>query len=132
MKRRAAYGIPAEQVDGNDAVAVYTAAGRAVARARAGEGPTLLECLTYRQCGHSRSDPRTYRSREEEQEWAKLDPIVRLAERLLAANLATEASLETLKQGVIANIDEAVAFAEASPTPEPADALKHVFSEEGS
>ena len=129
-ERASAYGIPGEQVDGNDVSAVYAAAGRAIARARLGEGPTLLECLTYRQCGHSRSDPRTYRSREEEQEWAKLDPIVRLAERLQAANLATEETLDTLKNEVIAEIDEAVAYAEASPPPEPTDALRHVFYEE--
>ena len=126
-ERAAAYGMPGEIVDGNDALAVYEAAGRAIARARAGGGPTLLECNTYRQCGHSRSDPRTYRSKAEEEEWVKLDPIRRLAERLLQLELATEASLEVVEQDVMAAIDDAVAFAEASPLPDPADTLKHVF-----
>jgi len=131
-ERASAYGIPAEQADGNDVIAVYQAAERAISRARSGGGPTLLECFTYRQCGHSRSDPRTYRSREEEEEWARLDPIKRLAERLLAENLATDASLEVIKAEVIANIDAAVAFAEASPLPEPSDTLTHVFYKEAS
>ncbi len=66
--RAAAYGMRGEITDGMDVLAVYEAAGRAIARARAGEGPTLLECKTYRLCGHSRSDPRTYRAREEEED----------------------------------------------------------------
>jgi pyruvate dehydrogenase E1 component alpha subunit len=130
IERAPAYGIPGEQVDGNDVVAVYEAAGRAVARARAGGGPTLLECLTYRQCGHSRSDPRTYRSKTEEEEWAKRDPIKRLAERLVAMGLATDASLEAVEKEVTTAIDEAAAYAEASPAPEPTDTLTHVFYEE--
>ena len=130
IDRASAYGMPAEKVDGNDVAAVFEAAYQAIRRARAGDGPTLIECLTYRQCGHSRSDPRTYRSREEEEEWARLDPIMRLAERLMAADLATEATLEAIEKEVSAHIDEAVAYAEASPAPEPADALKHVFFEE--
>lgn len=127
IERAPAYGLPAEQVDGNDVLAVYAAAGGAIARARAGGGPTLLECLTYRQCGHSRSDPRTYRSKAEEEEWRKLDPIQRLAERLQSAGLANAADLEAVEKDVVAAIDAAVAFAEASPLPDPADTLKHVF-----
>ncbi len=128
-ERAPAYGIPAEQVDGNDVLAVYETAGRAVKRARGGSGPTLLECLTYRQCGHSRSDPRTYRTKAEEEEWAKCDPIKLLGERLVADGEVT-GSLEAIEKEVIAKIDEAVAFAENSPAPEPADALKHVFAGE--
>jgi pyruvate dehydrogenase E1 component alpha subunit len=126
-ERAPAYGIPAEQVDGNDVLAVYAAAGRAIARARAGGGPILLECLTYRQCGHSRSDPRTYRSKAEEEQWRKLDPIQRLAERLLESDLASEADLEAVEKEVLTAIDAAVAFAESSPLPDPADTLKHVY-----
>jgi len=125
--RGAAYGIPAETVDGNDVLAVYEAAGRAIERARTGGGPTLLECLTYRQCGHSRSDPRTYRTKAEEEVWTDRDPIKRLAERLLVGSLITEAGLADVEKGVIASVDDAVAFAEASPSPEPEDALLHVF-----
>ncbi len=125
--RAPAYGLPGEIVDGNDVLAVYEAAGRAIDRARAGGGPTLLECKTYRLVGHSRSDPRTYRTKEEEAEWAKLDPIPRLAAQLLASGQATESDLNAIEQEVTAAIDDAVAFAEASPSPAPEDTLSHVF-----
>jgi pyruvate dehydrogenase E1 component alpha subunit len=127
--RGAAYGIPAETVDGNDVLAVYEAAGRAIERARTGDGPTLLECLTYRQCGHSRSDPRTYRSKTEEEEWAGRDPIKRLGAHLLAQGMTTQAMLDQIEKDVTAAVDDAVAFAEASPSPAPEDALLHVFWE---
>jgi pyruvate dehydrogenase E1 component alpha subunit len=125
--RAAAYGIPGVIVDGNDVVAVYEVAGEAVARARRGEGPTLIECKTYRLCGHSRSDPRTYRSKEEEAQWEAKDPILVLGERLKALDLATDEMLTAIESEVEALIDEAVAFAEESPSPEPGDALEHVF-----
>jgi TPP-dependent pyruvate/acetoin dehydrogenase alpha subunit len=112
-------------------LAVYEAAGRAIERARAGGGPTLLECKTYRLCGHSRSDPRTYRSKEEEAEWATRDPIPRLAAHLKAAGLATNESLAEIEQEVSAAIDDAVAFAESSPSPAPEEALEDVFYGEG-
>ncbi len=130
VERAPAYGLPAEQVDGNDVMAVYAAAGRAVARARAGQGPTLLECLTYRQCGHSRSDPRTYRSKAEEAAWAERDPIKLQAGRLIAAGATTEAALAEVEKEVGAAVDDAVTFAETSPLPEPTDTLKHVYCEE--
>lgn len=125
--RAAAYGMPGVIVDGNDVEAVYQAAGEAIARARRGDGPTLLECKTYRLCGHSRSDPRTYRTKEEEALWETKDPITRLAERLQQSGLATAESLAEIEQSVKAEIDDAVAFAEASPSPAPEDTLKHVF-----
>ncbi len=125
--RAAAYGMPGVIVDGNDVEAVYQAAGEAIARARQGGGPTLLECKTYRLCGHSRSDPRTYRTKEEEALWETQDPITRLSERLQATGLAGPENLADIEQTVKTLIDEAVAFAEASPAPEPADALNHVF-----
>jgi TPP-dependent pyruvate/acetoin dehydrogenase alpha subunit len=126
--RAAAYGMPGVVVDGNDVEAVYEAAGEAIARARRGEGPTLLECKTYRLCGHSRSDPRTYRSKEEEAAWETRDPIPNLGERLKEMDLATDGILAVIEQEVAALIDEAVDFAEESPSPEPTDTLKHVFS----
>jgi pyruvate dehydrogenase E1 component alpha subunit len=125
--RAAAYGMPGVVVDGNDVVAVYEVAGQAIARARRGEGPTLIECKTYRLCGHSRSDPRTYRSKEEEALWEAKDPIPSLGERLKATKLATNEALVAIERDVEALIDEAVVFAEESPLPEPADTLKHVF-----
>jgi pyruvate dehydrogenase E1 component alpha subunit len=126
--RAAAYGMPGVVVDGNDVEAVYQVAGEAVARARRGEGPTLIECKTYRLCGHSRSDPRTYRSKEEEAMWEAKDPIPRLGERLKEMDLATDETLAAIEQEVTALIDQAVAFAEESPLPEPTETLKHVFS----
>jgi pyruvate dehydrogenase E1 component alpha subunit len=125
--RAAAYGMPGQVVDGNDVVAVYEAAGEAIARCRRGEGPTLLECKTYRLCGHSRSDPRTYRSKEEEAMWEEKDPIPALGRRLKDLGLATDETLASIEQEAVALVDDAVAFAEESPPPEPADALEHVF-----
>ncbi len=127
VDRAAAYGMPGVVVDGNDVAAVYETAGQAIARARRGEGPTFIECRTYRLCGHSRSDPRTYRSKEEEAFWQGKDPIPNLAARLKAANLASDESLAAVEQEVTALIDEAVTFAEASPPPEPEDTLAGVF-----
>ena len=129
--RAGSYGMASDICDGMDVLAVYEAAGRAIDRARAGGGPTLLECKTYRLCGHSRSDPRTYRSKEEEAEWATRDPILRLAAHLKAVGLATDESLAEVEQEVIAAIDDAVAFAESSPSPEPEEALEDVFFGEG-
>lgn len=129
--RAVAYGLPGEIVDGNDVLAVHEAAGRAIQRARGGEGPTLLECKTYRQVGHSRSDPRTYRSKEEEAEWVTRDPLVRLAVHLTRTGVVTEALLADIEAQITAEIDHAVGFAEDSPYPAPEDALKHVFWNEG-
>jgi pyruvate dehydrogenase E1 component alpha subunit len=125
--RAAAYGMPGVVVDGNDVEAVYQVAGEAIARARRREGPTLIEAKTYRLCGHSRSDPRAYRSKEEETMWEARDPIPNLGKRLMELGLATEDSLTTVEQDVMALIDEAVTFAEESPSPEQTDTLKHVF-----
>ncbi|NLG28057.1 MAG: hypothetical protein GX557_09105, partial [Chloroflexi bacterium] len=125
--RAPAYGIPGVIVDGNDVEAVREVAGEAIARARACAGPTLVECKTYRLCGHSRSDPLTYRSKEEEAVWRAREPLVVAAERLKARGEATDENLARIEAEVKAVIDEAVAYAEASPAPQPADALKHVF-----
>jgi TPP-dependent pyruvate/acetoin dehydrogenase alpha subunit len=125
--RAAVYGMPSLVVDGNDVEAVHQAAGQAVARARRREGPTFLEAQTYRLCGHSRSDPGTYRSKDEEAAWAARDPIPRLAGHLVQRGLATAAALADIEQQVIATLDDAVAFAEESPLPQPTDALDHVF-----
>ncbi len=127
--RAAAYGIPGMTVDGMDVEASYKAAGEAIDRARQGGGPTLMECVTYRYMGHSRSDPRNYRSKEEEDAWQKKDPIPRLADRLKTLDLATDESLASIDEEIKEAVEESVAFAEASPSPEPTDALKHVFYE---
>jgi len=125
--RAAAYGMPGVVVDGMDVEAVYEAAGAAIRRARQGAGPTLVECQTYRMVGHSRSDPRNYRSREEEASWQARDPILHLAQKLKEMGLGTDETLASIEKEVVAEIEEAVSFAEDSPYPEPTDTLKHVF-----
>jgi pyruvate/2-oxoglutarate/acetoin dehydrogenase E1 component len=118
--RAQAYGIPGVVVDGMDVVAVRDAAREAVARARRGEGPTLIECKTYRWYGHSRSDPRVYRTREEEDEWKQRDPIKLLKQRMLEARLATPAELDAVEALARAGIERSVKFAlEESANPDP-------------
>jgi TPP-dependent pyruvate/acetoin dehydrogenase alpha subunit len=121
-ERAKAYGVPGQIVDGMDVLAVRAAAAEAVARARAGAGPTLIECKTYRFTGHSRSDARDYRSDEEEAEWAARDPLLVLGARL------EPAPLERLEADVRAELDDAVEFARSSPSPEPEEALEGVYA----
>jgi pyruvate dehydrogenase E1 component alpha subunit len=128
-QRAGAYGMPGVSVDGNDVLAVYQAAGEAVLRARRGLGPTLLECMTYRQCGHSRSDPRGYRTRAEEEAWLERDPIPRLRKWLLAEGVADEDRIRRIETDVEDQIQDAIAFAEASPLPQAADAYTDVYKE---
>jgi|SRR5579871_3166394 len=128
--RASAYGMPGVIVDGNDVLAVERVTARAVERARRGEGPTLIECKTYRLCGHSRSDACGYRTREEEAEWRAKDPLLRLANYLtLETSTVPMETLEQIENDVTAYIEDAVAFAEESPSPAPEDALLHVFWE---
>jgi TPP-dependent pyruvate/acetoin dehydrogenase alpha subunit len=127
--RAAGYGMPGVVVDGNDVLAVSETCCAAIERARRGEGPTLIECKTYRQCGHSRSDPRGYRSKVEEQEWLKKDPIPRFEIWLLEGNHARGTDLAQIKEGIEKEIDEAIVFAESSPLPEPVTTYTDVFKE---
>ncbi len=128
--RAAAYAIPGFPVDGNDVEAVSAAAGDAIARARSGGGPTLLECRTYRFLGHHEGDPGTgYRSREEVESWKQRCPIAAERVRLLERGEATEAALERIEQEVEAAIADAVEFALTSPLPDPAEAFRHIFPE---
>ena len=123
------YGIPGQQVDGNDVEAVHSVVSEAAARARAGEGPTLIECRTMRMRGHSNIDPADYVPAEMLAEWAERDPILRYRERIEAAGLwdaEREASLETELQE---RIDQAIHQAEAMPEPEPEDAHVGVYAE---
>jgi pyruvate dehydrogenase E1 component alpha subunit len=129
VDRAAAYGMPGRIVDGNDVLAVYETAREAVERARAGNGPTLIECKTYRLCGHSRSDPRTYRSKDEEAEWQTRDPIPRFRARLIADGSAGGAELDEIEAEVERTIDEAIAFGDASPSPDPSELYTDVFVE---
>lgn len=128
--RAAAYGMPGHVTDGNDVMAVREIMGEAVARARQGEGPSLVECLTYRLCGHSRSDACGYRTREEEAAWRERDPLLVFERRFASGNGPLSAEdIERANAEAEAEIEEAVAFAEASPEPKPEDALLHVFWE---
>jgi pyruvate/2-oxoglutarate/acetoin dehydrogenase E1 component/TPP-dependent pyruvate/acetoin dehydrogenase alpha subunit len=115
--RACAYGIPGEVVDGMDILAVREAVSRAVERARRGEGPSLIECKTYRWYGHSRSDPRKYRTREEEAAWKARDPIPSFAARLVEAGVASEAEIDAVEEYVEGAIEMATEFALDSPMP---------------
>ncbi len=126
--RAAAYGIPGVIADGADAVAVYEAAREAVRRARAGEGPTLLEVKTYRFMGHFEGDPDRYRDDGDREAARSRDALAALRERLLAAG-AGEAELDALVAEVDAEVSEAVAFAKASPFPDPAELERYVYPE---
>jgi len=126
--RACAYGIPGRTVDGMDVLAVYEAAWEAIERARTGGGPTLLECVTYRYRGHSRSDRQRYRTREEVEAWRAQDPIARLESLLLNQGVLTEDALTQLRADVRAEIEEAVRFAEQSPEPDPARLLEDVYA----
>jgi pyruvate dehydrogenase E1 component alpha subunit len=130
-ERGAAYGIPAEIVDGNDVIAVNTAASKAIGRARNGEGPTLLELKTYRIGGHSRNDACGYRTKEEEVEWAKRDAIQSFRDRMIKEKTAEEAEIAALEKRVDDDIDEAVEYAQKQPSPLPEDGLKHAYVQEG-
>ena len=126
--RAMAYGILGAAVDGNDVLAVYETAREAVERARKGEGPTLIECKTYRHKGHSRIDPARYRSKEEVEKWLGRDPIKRLKEKLLQTNVLTEAETELVEKKALARVDEAVKFAVESSYPTPEEALGDVYA----
>lgn len=127
--RASAYGMPGKIVDGNDVLAVYEGTAEAIERARSGQGPSLVECKTYRQCGHSRSDPRGYRSREEEQLWLKKDPIVRFESWLLENKQADEEEIKGIKDRVEKEIDEAIEYAQNSPLPDPSEVYTDVYKE---
>ena len=126
--RAPSYGIPGVSVDGNDVLAVYEAAQVATERARRGEGPTLIECKTYRHKGHSRVDPAKYRPREEVEEWLRKDPIKRLRSKLIQTNISTEAELQEIEKKVSNAIEDAVKFAVESPYPTPEEALEDVYA----
>ena len=126
--RAAAYGIPGVAVDGNDVLAVYEVAHKAVGRARTGEGPMLVECKTYRHKGHSRIDPAKYRPKEEVAEWLRKDPIKRFKETLLQTKILLEAETQKIEKEVLTEIEEAVEFAMESPYPSPEEALEDVYA----
>ncbi len=127
--RAAAYNIPGVQIDGDDVMIVYEKAGEAIERARRGEGPTLIECLTYRFFGHHVGDPgTTYRSRDEIESWKARDPIVRLRRQALEEKLAGPNEFDEINEQVHAMIEDATTFALSSPQPAVETALNFVLT----
>ncbi len=128
-KRGEPFGIPSPVVDGMDVCAVYDATQQAVTRARAGEGPTFLVCNTYRFLGHGMSDrDRAYRTRDEENEWRKLDAIERLGQTLITSYGVTQTELETIAQQVNDEMAAAIEFGKAAPFPSPEEVTLHVYA----
>ncbi|NLG70215.1 MAG: thiamine pyrophosphate-dependent dehydrogenase E1 component subunit alpha [Firmicutes bacterium] len=128
--RAAAYGIEGVSVDGQDPVAVYQVVSQAVERARAGAGPTLLEAVTYRYVPHpSDDDDRVYRSRDEVDQSRRRDPIPLLRDRLVEAGLWDDAREQALREEVARIVDDATAYAEQAPPPDPATVARHLFAE---
>jgi len=127
-QRACAYNIPGVSVDGNDVIAVYHAVSEAVQRARKGEGITLVENITYRWRGHSKSDRNLYRTDEEIKEWQKLDPIVRFADFLIEEKILTKEEVEQIKQKAFNDIKEAAEAALALPEPSPENMEEEVYA----
>ena len=127
-QRGDAYNIPNEIVDGMDPLAVREAVGRAVEHARKGEGPYLIECKTYRWYGHSRSDPRAYRTKEEEKAWKDRDPISTFPKLLVEQGIATQEEIDALEERVDNAIETATDFALNSPTPPVEELEMYVYA----
>ena len=127
-ERAAASGLPSVRLDGNDVLAVYQAADEAIQRARRGDGPALLECLTYRTRAHSEGmRDAGYRTREEVEAWKARDPIARWRERLVAAGTVAAAELDRIDRDIQALAEDAIDFATKSPWPDPATATRHIY-----
>ncbi len=126
--RAAAYGIPGHYVEGNDPYEIHRVMGEAVKRARAGEGPTLIEVETYRLAGHFMGDPETYRPDGEKDALFEKDPIPAMRARMIAEGDATEAEMDALDAAAQAKVEEAIKFARDSADPKPEDALTAVFA----
>ncbi len=128
-ERASAYGMPGRTIYGNDPIIVYEAVRTAANRARAGAGPALIECLTYRRGGHKRDDPGAYRPQEEVEAWFKTDPIPAFRDRLLQDPRFSTSVIEDLEASVKTAIDASVDLAQASDTPAVASALEHVYAD---
>jgi pyruvate dehydrogenase E1 component alpha subunit len=124
--RAPGYGLPSLLVDGNDVEAVYTLTREAVGRARAGEGPSLIEALTYRHKGHSRTDPARYRPADEVEQWMARDPVPSFRQRMALAGWE-ESTLSAIEQEVVEEVEEAIQCALASPPPDPSEMETDVF-----
>jgi pyruvate dehydrogenase E1 component alpha subunit len=128
-RKASVFGMPGIEVDGMDVLAVRAVAQAAVERARAGEGPTLIECLTYRFRGHSLADPDELRSQSEKEFWHSRDPITRLENHLIEYNLATDNDLKAIRDKITTLVENAVTFAEESPEPDPSELYRDIFAD---
>ena len=126
--RASAYDMPGVVVDGNDVMAVYETASEAIRRGRQGEGPSLIECKTYRHRGHFEGDPCVYRNEEEVGEWKAKDPIPRFEKKLVEINALTQEKIEEIKTTIEKQLAEAVGFAEESPFPDPSELTDDVYT----
>jgi pyruvate dehydrogenase E1 component alpha subunit len=129
-QRAASYAMPAERVDGNDVLTVYAAVRKARARAAAGDGPTMIEALTYRHMGHSRSDPATYRPEGELEEWLEHDPITVFKRNLAEHDHISAADIEAADAAATDAVEEALRIALEWPEPDPANRFDFVFATE--
>jgi pyruvate dehydrogenase E1 component alpha subunit len=127
--RAAAFNIPGESMDGMDVFDVYDKAGRAIDRARKGDGPMLLEARTYRFFGHFVGDPQNYRTKEEVEEWKKRDPIQMFRTRVVAESTLTAAEMDAVDAQIKRDMEAALEFARQSPEPEVELALQDIFTE---
>jgi pyruvate dehydrogenase E1 component alpha subunit len=126
--KAAAYGLPGITIDGNDVIAVYETARTAIARAREGEGPSLIECKTFRMSGHSAHDDMNYVPPELLKEWEEKDPILRLETYLKENQIATEAEIQQIAGQVVEESDAGVALAEEDSYPSPEETLEGVYA----
>jgi TPP-dependent pyruvate/acetoin dehydrogenase alpha subunit len=127
--RAAAYAMPGETIDGNDIIVVYESVRKAIERARAGEGPTLIECVTFRMTGHSAHDDAGYVPKELFKEWAAKDPILRYEQFLTGEGILKSSECEWIRRSVVEEVDRGVEWAEQSPYPDPEDCLRGVYHE---
>ncbi len=127
-ERALAYGMASEIVDGNDVVAVYSVSKKAYEKARAGDGPTFIECKTMRMHGHSEHDAAKYVPRELLEEWKKKDPILRMEKYLIENNMASEKEMKEIDERVRDVIEDAEEFAENSPYPDGKEAAEGLYA----
>lgn len=126
--RASSYSMPGISIDGNDVFAVYRAVCKAVEKARRGEGPSLIECRTYRWEGHYVGDPRVYRSKEEEDKWKKKGPIKRFESRLIKMKICSIKEIEIIHRQVKQKIDEALKFSAEAPEPSGEEVMDYLYS----
>ncbi|MFH0797132.1 MAG: thiamine pyrophosphate-dependent dehydrogenase E1 component subunit alpha [Candidatus Omnitrophota bacterium] len=128
-ERASAYGMEGVIADGNDVIDVYEKSRKAVEKARNGEGPTLIECKTYRKGGHSRGDACNYRDKEEEKRWLARNPVNILKERLIKEKIFSEEEIQNIEKRVNREIENAVEYISSCTDHKPEDALKYVYYE---